>query len=176
MLAPIGGGCCLGRLSLTRRRTPTSRSPAPLHTETPAPLFVPVRTEAPVRARPPPHKTAGGSASRNGEARRECAGKAERSDRRAREDYGWGWVGGVTKPDQATRSATTHLTPAAARAHCADAQRASPPTTPHHTRGSLDGSATLSVDVLQNGDAGRSAWAEFGAVWVGGVVARICSR
>ena len=38
-------------------------------------------------------KTAGGSASRNGEARRERAGKAERSDCRAREDYGWGWAG-----------------------------------------------------------------------------------
>ncbi len=29
------------------------------------------------------------------------AGKAERSDCRAREDYGWGWAGGVIKPDQA---------------------------------------------------------------------------
>ncbi|MGB5367137.1 MAG: hypothetical protein WBN14_12815, partial [Polyangiales bacterium] len=35
-------------------------------------------------------KTAGGSASPKGEARRECAGKAEQSECRAREDYGWG--------------------------------------------------------------------------------------
>ena len=63
---------------------------------------------------PPIRKTAGGSASPKGEARRERAGKAERSDCRAREDYGWGWAGGVTKPDHATRSATTpHHTAAA---------------------------------------------------------------
>ena len=84
----------------------------------------------------PAIKTAGGSASPKGEARRECAGKAKRSECRAREDYGWGWAGGVTKPDHATSPPTTRPTPAAARAQCADAQRASPPTTPHHTRGS----------------------------------------
>ena len=44
-----------------------------------------------------------GSASPQGEARRECAGKAKRSDRRAREEYGWGWAGGVTKPTHPTR-------------------------------------------------------------------------
>ena len=61
------------------------------------------------------HNTAGGSASRNGEARRERAGKAERSERRAREDYGWGWAGGVIKPNQPPRLATTpHQTSAAA--------------------------------------------------------------
>ena len=38
-----------------------------------------------------------GSASPKGEARRECAAKAERSNCRGREDYGWGWAGGVTK-------------------------------------------------------------------------------
>ena len=43
------------------------------------------------------------SASPKGEARRERAGKAERSDRRAREDYGWGWAGGVTKPNHPPR-------------------------------------------------------------------------
>ena len=59
------------------------------------------------------HKTAGGSASPKGEARRERAGKAQRSDRRAREDYGWGWAGGVTKPNQAPIPATPHLTLAA---------------------------------------------------------------
>ena len=36
-----------------------------------------------------PHATRG-SASPKGEARRERAGKAVRSTRRAREDYGWG--------------------------------------------------------------------------------------
>ena len=46
---------------------------------------------------PPPHHTRG-SASPKGEARRTRAAKAKRSDRRAREDYGWGWAGGVTKP------------------------------------------------------------------------------
>ena len=55
-----------------------------------------------------------GSASPKGEARRERAGKAERSDRRAREDYGWGWAGGVTKPNHAPN----------------------PIPRPHHTRGS----------------------------------------
>ena len=43
-----------------------------------------------------------GSASPKGEARRECAAKAKRSDCRGREDYGWGWAGGVIKPNQAT--------------------------------------------------------------------------
>jgi hypothetical protein len=42
-------------------------------------------------------KTAGGSASPKGEARRECAAKDKRSAGRGREDYGWGWAGGVTK-------------------------------------------------------------------------------
>ena len=41
------------------------------------------------------------------------AGKAERSDRRAREDYGWGWAGGVTKPSHA-RSPTHRPTTCAA--------------------------------------------------------------
>jgi len=39
-----------------------------------------------------------GSASPKGEARRECAAKPKRSAGRGREDYGWGWAGGVTKP------------------------------------------------------------------------------
>ena len=39
-----------------------------------------------------------GSASPKGEARRERAAKPKRSDGRGREDYGWGWAGGVTKP------------------------------------------------------------------------------
>jgi len=55
-----------------------------------------------------------GSASPKGEARRECAAKAKRSAGRGREDYGWGWAGGVTKPNPLT----------------------STPTTPHHIRGS----------------------------------------
>ena len=42
-----------------------------------------------------------GSASPQGEARRECAAKPKRSAGRGREDYGWGWAGGVTKPNQA---------------------------------------------------------------------------
>jgi hypothetical protein len=61
-----------------------------------------------------------GSASLKGEARRERAGKAERSDRRAREDYGWGWAGrfNQTKPANPlktrppnTRGSTSHSTP-----------------------------------------------------------------
>jgi len=39
-----------------------------------------------------------GSASPKGEARRERAAKRERSEARGREDYGWGWAGGITKP------------------------------------------------------------------------------
>jgi len=38
-----------------------------------------------------------GSASPKGEARRECAAKPARSAGRGREDYGWGWAGGVTR-------------------------------------------------------------------------------
>jgi hypothetical protein len=41
-LAPIGRGCCLGRLALTRRRTPTSRSAVPLHTTMENPTCVDV--------------------------------------------------------------------------------------------------------------------------------------
>ena len=108
-------------------RVPASRFAAPLHS------YPVTQKDGPAATL---HKTAGGSASRNGEARRECAGKAKRSECRAREDYGWGWAGGVTKPNQAPGSATPHTTPAAASAHCADAQRASPAITPHHTRGS----------------------------------------
>ena len=48
---------------------------------------------APKRQAEPGSPTAGGSASPKGEARRERAGKAERSECRAREDYGWGWAG-----------------------------------------------------------------------------------
>ncbi len=48
-----------------------------------------------------PQDSTRGSASPQGEARRERAGKAEQSDRRAREDYGWGWAGGVIKPGRA---------------------------------------------------------------------------
>ncbi len=44
------------------------------------------------------------------------AGKAERSACRAREDYGWGWAGGVTKPNQATNPRPCPQTPAAAQA------------------------------------------------------------
>jgi hypothetical protein len=43
-----------------------------------------------------------GGASPKGEARRECAARPKRSVGRGREDYGWGWVGGVTKPNQPT--------------------------------------------------------------------------
>jgi len=61
----------------------------------------------------PVQQPAGGSASRNGEARRESAAKHEHSEARGREDYGRGWAGGVTKPNQPT----------------------TPPTTPQPTRG-----------------------------------------
>ncbi len=64
-----------------------------------------------------------GSASPKGEARRERAGKAERSECRAREDYGWGWAGGVNKPYHAP---TQHPPPNTA---AAQAKRATPPNT-----------------------------------------------
>ena len=38
------------------------------------------------------------AARAEGEARRECAAKPKRSAGRGREDYGWGWAGGVTNP------------------------------------------------------------------------------
>jgi len=53
-----------------------------------------------------------GSASPKGEARRECAAKREA---RGREDYGWGWAGGVIEPTltlvlpRTTRQAPTLL-------------------------------------------------------------------
>ena len=84
--------------------------------------FNQTKPRSPPKTRPPNTR---GSASPKGEARREGAGKAERSECRAREDYGWGWAGGVTKPDQAPR----------------------PSTTPHHIRGSLSASASASVSV-----------------------------
>jgi hypothetical protein len=48
-----------------------------------------------------------GSASPKGEARRECAAKDERSAGRGREDYGWGWAGGVTRPGGVTKHLAT---------------------------------------------------------------------
>ena len=74
------------------------------------------RTVTPARLSTDPQHSTRGSASPQGEARRECAGKAERSERRAREDYGWGWVGGVTKPNHAANSPQRPNTPAAAEA------------------------------------------------------------
>ncbi len=80
-------------------------------------------------------KTAGGSASPKGEARRERAGKAERSDRRAREDYGWGWAGRcnqavppnqVRTPLHHTRGSTSRTSPPAPK----------PTDPPNSTRGS----------------------------------------
>jgi len=98
-----------------------------------------------VQNRNAPHKTTGGIASPKGEARRECAGKAKRSECRAREDYGWGRAGGVTKPDQAR----------------------SPPTTPHRirirvsvsvsARASASASASVSVGVSASASASASA-------------------
>ena len=37
----------------------------------------------------------------------QSAGKAEQRECRAREDYGWGWAGGVTKPNPLSIPATT---------------------------------------------------------------------
>jgi len=51
-----------------------------------------------------------GSASPQGEARRECAAKPERSDGRGREDYGWGWVGGYQTETPKSRSAWFNVT------------------------------------------------------------------
>ena len=76
-LAPIGGGCC--------RADCHSHAAEPPHRVSPRPSTR--------RHDQPPSQTAGGSASPQGEARRECAGKAKRSACRAREDYGWGWAG-----------------------------------------------------------------------------------
>ncbi len=128
-----------GRCNQTVPRNPPN-TPAP---PTPAPAQAARRRPA------PPIPNTRGSASPQGEARRECAGKAEQSDRRAREDYGWGWAGGVTKPNHpphpSTRPPNTRgspsrtappapPTPAAAQA----AQRA---TRPPNTRGSTSRTA-----------------------------------
>ncbi len=99
------------RLSLTRRRTPTSRSAAPLHSYP----FMDKRGTA-THAR----RQQAAARARRAKPGAEGAGKAERSECRAREDYGWGWAGGVTKPYHATHP-TRDLphppqTPAAAQA------------------------------------------------------------
>ena len=100
--APIWGGCCLADWHLRRRLHPmTGFFRAPPYGD---------RTHQ-------RSQTAGGSASPQGEARRERAGKAARSDRRAREDYGWGWAGrfNQTVPPNPPNTPAPP-TPAAARA------------------------------------------------------------
>ena len=63
------------------------------------------RTTHPTQHPAPPNTR--GSASPKGEARRVRAGKAEQSECRAREDYRWGWAGGVTKPKHPPSPSTT---------------------------------------------------------------------
>jgi len=82
-----------------------------------APPFISKCVE--MRHRSTPHKTAGGSASPQGEARRKAPPRqSEANAAPGRKDYGWGWAGGVTKPKHAPSPPTT-------------------PTTSHHTRGNL---------------------------------------
>jgi len=88
--APLGARANRGwllscRLALTRRRTPTSRSAAPLPTETGRTTFPNGRRQREPAGRSPAQRAA----------------KRERSDARGREDYGWGWAGGVAKPNHA---------------------------------------------------------------------------
>ena len=115
-LAPIGGGCCLADCHSLRR----------LH-----PMTGFFRRPSIRRQGEPGFLTAGGSASPKGEARRERAGKAERSECRAREDYGWGWAGRCNRAVPRSPPKTCPKTPAAAQA----ARRHPPPTSPN-TRGS----------------------------------------
>ena len=122
-------------------RVPASRFAAPLHSY---PVTQKDRPAATL------HKTAGGSASRNGEARRKRAGKAEQSECRDREDYGWGWAGGATKPNHVPRSATT---PPPKSGVTKPNQAPGSATTPHHTRGSV----SASVSVSARGSASVSA-------------------
>ena len=65
-------------------------------------------------ARPTPRTDSRRQREPEGRSPAQSAGKAKRSDRRAREDYGWGWAGGVIKPDQVPSSATTPTTPGSA--------------------------------------------------------------
>jgi len=78
-----------------------------------------------------------GSASPKGEARRVRAGKAEQSDRRAREDYGWGWAGRFNQTSPHNQSNTP---PPNTRG---STSRTAPPA-PHHIRVSVSGSVSAS--------------------------------
>ncbi len=100
----------------THTSTPPHIAPcsAPLHTET---FFDRGHPYGAIKRSPPhPVKTAAPPRARRAKPGAKGAGKAEQSDRRAREDYGWGWAGGVTKPNHAPNSRPTPQAPAAAQA------------------------------------------------------------
>ncbi len=114
---------------------------------------------------PPTSPNTRGSASPQGEARRECAGKAERSDCRGREDYGWGWAGGANKPYHATHPTPRPPTPAAAQAE----RRRPPPTSPN-TRGSASPKGEARRECAGKAERSeRRAREDYGWGWAGGV-------
>jgi len=101
VLAPIGGGCSHGRLSLIRRRNPASRFAVPLHT-------------SPTTQIEAPPEAMRGSASPKGEARREAPPSRRAAPGAAGRITGGGGRGGSTKPNQARLSAPPSNPPAVA--------------------------------------------------------------
>ncbi len=90
-----------------------------------------------------------GSASPKGEARRRAPAKPARSARRGREDYGWGWAGGVTKPNQVC-------------------PRAPPPCTrPRQRKPEGRSPAQSAAKPAQSARRGRE---DYGRGWAGGVI------
>ncbi len=91
---------------VTHTSTPPhiARFSEPLHTD----IFEPrtsVRCHQ-AKSSERPHNSSAAPRARRVKPGAKGAAKAERSDRRAREDYGWGWVGGVIKPNHPTNPNT----------------------------------------------------------------------
>ena len=147
---PIGGGCCLADCHSLRRLHPISRlfpRPSTRRHSSRVHPYGAIKRNSPRRPQDnsPP-------ASPQGEARRECAGKAERSECRAREDYGWGWAGGVIKPCHAPNPRRPPTTPAAAQA---GHQRPRPNT---GLSGSVSVSGSRSVSVTASAPLTGPVW------------------
>ncbi len=116
-LAPIWGGCCLADCHSLRRLRPISRFfPRPSLRRQGEP-------RSSVRSHPDTlQKTAPSHARKRepeGRSPARSAGKAKRRACRAREDYGWGWAGGVIKPTHAPNPTPRPQAPAAAAAAAA---------------------------------------------------------
>ena len=114
------GGAVQSNRTTQPTQHPPPQTPAAAQTtrrhppNTPAPP-TPAAAQAARRHPPPTSPTGRRQREPEGRSPARSAGKAERSECRAREDYGWGWAGGVTKPNHATHPRTAPTTPAAAQ-------------------------------------------------------------